>query len=104
MPSVPIDPRPLRRRIAVALAVLAGALAVGLADGQRTSAQTAQLDQVRAQQDQVRAELAEQNAAVDDLLGQVSALRQREDAVAAELADQEAKLSAARDDLAEARD
>ena len=46
-----------------------------------TSAQTAQLDQVRAQQDQVRAQLRHQNAAVDSLLGQVSQLRQREDAV-----------------------
>jgi septal ring factor EnvC (AmiA/AmiB activator) len=104
MPSAPIDYRPFRRRLAVALAVLAGALAVALAGGPRTSAQTARLDQVRAEQDQVRAELAEQNAAVDALLGQVSALRQREDAVAAELADQEAKLAAARSDLAAARD
>ena len=59
---------------------------------------------MRAEQDQVRAQLAEQNAAVDALLGQVSVLRQREDAVAAELAEQEAKLADARTDLAEARD
>ncbi len=104
MPNAPINYRPFRHRLAVAFAVLAGALAIALADGPNTSAQTAQLDQVRAEQDQVRAQLAEQNAAVDSLLGQVSALRQREDAVAAELAKQEAKLAAARNDLADARD
>ena len=96
MPTAQIYVRPFRHRLAVALAVLAGTLAIALADGPSTSAQTAQLDQVRAQQDQVRAQLADQNAAVDSLLGQVSQLRQREDAVAAELADQEAKLAAAR--------
>ncbi len=103
MPSAQIDLRPLRHRVAVALVVLAGTLAIALADGPSTSAQTAQLDQVRAQQDQVRAQLADQNAAVDSLLGQVSQLRQREDAVAAELADQEAKLATARTNLADAR-
>ena len=104
MPTAQIYVRPFRHRLAVALAVLAGTLAIALAEGPTTSAQTAQLDQVRAQQDQVRAQLADQNAAVDSLLGQVSQLRQREDAVAAELADQEAKLAAARTDLADARD
>ena len=104
MPSAQINLRPLSHRLAVALAVLAGVLAIGLAGGPSTSAQTAQLDRVRAEQDQVRAQLAEQNAAVDALLGQVSVLRQREDAVAAELAEQEAKLADARTDLAEARD
>lgn len=103
MPSALIELRPLRRRLAVALAVLAGALAIALADGASSSAQSAQLDRVRAQQDQVRGELAEQNATVDALLGKVSVLRQREDAVAADLADQEAKLAAARGDLADAR-
>ena len=73
MPNAPINYRPFRHRLAVAFAVLAGALAIALADGPNTSAQTAQLDQVRAEQDQVRAQLADQNAAVDSLLGQVSA-------------------------------
>ena len=104
MPSAQINLRPLSHRLVIALAVLAGALAIGLADGSTTSAQTTRLDRLRSEQDRVRAQLAEQNAAVDALLGQVSALRQREDAVAAELAEQEAKLAAARRDLAEARD
>ena len=104
MPSAPINLRPFRHRLALAPAVLAGVLAIGLAGGPGTSAQTAQLDGVRAEQDRVRAQLAEQNAAVNVLLGQVFQLRQREDAVAAQLAEQEAKLAAARRDLAEARD
>ena len=69
MPSAQINLRPLSHRLAVALAVLAGVLAIGLAGGPSTSAQTAQLDEVRAEQDEVRAQLAEQNAAVDALLG-----------------------------------
>ncbi len=104
MPRPQTYPRPFSRRLAAAVAVLAGSLAIALAGGASSTAQTAQLDQVRAEQDRIRAELADQNAAVDSLLGQVSELRQREDAVAAELAEQEAELAAARRDLAEARD
>ena len=87
----------------MAVAVLAGSLAVALVGGSHTSAQSGQLETVRAQQGEIRAELAEQNAAVDALLGEVADLREREDAVAAELAEQEAELATARSELAEAR-
>jgi septal ring factor EnvC (AmiA/AmiB activator) len=104
MPSAQIDSRPPSRRLAVAVTVVVGCLAAGLATGASSSAQSEQLDQVRAQQEQIRDRLAEQNAAVDDLLGQVGALRQREDKVAGQLAAQEAKLAAARSQLTQARE
>ena len=97
--------RPFSHRPALALAVLAGALGDRARGRARARAPRPRgSTSVRAEQDRVRAQLAEQNAAVDALLGQVSQLRQREDAVAAELAEQEAKLAAARSDLAQARD
>ena len=81
-------PAQFSHRLAVAVAVLAGALAIALADGPSTSAQT-RASSTRCAPSRTRSapQLAEQNAAVDALLGQVSALRQREDAVAAELAE-----------------
>ncbi len=88
----------------MALAVLAGVLGLALLTGDRSSAQTsAELEDVRAEQDDVRDRLAEQNAAIDALIGEVSALRVQEDKVAAELAEQEAKLAAERAELADAR-
>ncbi len=104
MPSAQTNLRPSSHRFSVALAVLAGSIAIALVAGASTSAQTGELDAVRAEQDQVRAELAEQNAAVDALLGEVGELRQRERDVAAELAKQEAELATARAELTEARD
>ena len=103
MPSAQSSPRPFIRRLTVACVVVAGCLAAGLATGSSSSAQSEQLDAVRAQQDRVRSQLADQNAAVDTLIGQVSALREREDRVSAELAEQEAELAAARSELADAR-
>jgi septal ring factor EnvC (AmiA/AmiB activator) len=100
---MPSSSRPTRRRVAVAATVLACALAAGLVTGPSTSAQSGELDAVRAKQHDIRAQLDGQNAAIDSLLGEVSALRVREDRVAAELAEQEAELAAARDELAEAR-
>ena len=88
----------------MALAVLAGVLGLALLAGDRSSAQTsAELDHVRAEQDDVRDRLTEQNAAIDALIGEVSALRVQEDKVAAELAEQEEKLAAERAELADAR-
>jgi septal ring factor EnvC (AmiA/AmiB activator) len=102
--SGPSSFRPSRRRLAVAATVLASALAAGLTTGSSTSAQTAKLDEVRAQQDDLRGQLDEQNQAIDSLLGEVSALRVREDKVAGELAEQEAELAAARAELTDARE
>jgi septal ring factor EnvC (AmiA/AmiB activator) len=84
--------------------MLACALTAGLLMGPSSSAQTEQLQQVRAKQDNIRTELDDQNAAIDSLLGEVSALSLREDKVASELAKQEAELAAARSDLVEARE
>ena len=88
----------------MALSILAASLGIALAAGSSSSAQTQELEAVRSEQQDVRAQLAEQNAAVDALIGEVSALRVREDRVAGELAEQEAELAAARVDLAEARE
>jgi peptidoglycan hydrolase CwlO-like protein len=104
MPSVQTHPRPPGRRFAAALTVLAASLAVALVAGPSSSAQSERLGAVRAEQDEIRAELAEQNAAIDDLIGEVSALRVREEKVASELAEQEAELAAARAELVDARD
>jgi septal ring factor EnvC (AmiA/AmiB activator) len=104
MPSVPTHLRSSGRRVFAALLLLAALLAFALVDGPSSNAQSQSLDQVRAQQDAIRAKLAEQNAAVDALLGQVGELRQREDKVAAELAKQEAELAAARRELITARE
>jgi peptidoglycan hydrolase CwlO-like protein len=101
MPSVPTHLRSSGRRVFAALLVLACTLAVVLADGPSSSAQSQSLDQVRAQQDAIRAKLSQQNAAVDALLGQVGQLRQQESKVAAELAKQE--LTMAREQLADTK-
>src|SRR4029077_14248811 len=64
----------------------------------------AELDQVRAEQEGIRAKLADQNAAVDALLGEVGKVRAQEREVAGQLAKQEAELGKARDELAAARE
>lgn len=103
MPSALTRQRTSGRRFAAALTVLAASLGVALAHGPSSSAQSAELDAVRAQQEDIRAELAEQNRAIDSLIGEVAALRVREEKVAAELAEQEAQLADAREELAAAR-
>jgi septal ring factor EnvC (AmiA/AmiB activator) len=103
MPSAQTQLRPFGRRFVAALVVLAAVLGFALASGPSSSAQSEQLDAVRAEQDELRAQLAEQNHAVDALIGEVSELRVREREVAAELAEQEAELAAAREELATAR-
>jgi peptidoglycan hydrolase CwlO-like protein len=104
MPRAQTHPRPPGSRFAAALLALGALLALALATGSPSDAESQSLEQVRAQQDAVRAKLAEQNSAIDALLGQVGELRQREDKVAAELAKQEAELAAARRELVSARE
>jgi peptidoglycan hydrolase CwlO-like protein len=105
MPSAQTHPRSSGSRIVAALLALGILLALALVGGtSSTRAQSQSLEEVRAEQDAVRAELAEQNAAIDALLGQVGELRQREEKVAAELAEQEAELAAARRELIAARE
>jgi cell wall-associated NlpC family hydrolase len=97
--------RPPIRRLFVALTVVACCLAAGLVTSTRSSAQSqAELDQVRAQQEDIRAKLAEQNAAVDALLGEVGKVRAQEREVAGQLAKQQAELDKARAELATARE
>ena len=103
MPSAQTHLRSSGSRFVAALLLLACGLGITLASGPDSNAQSAQLDAVRAEQDDIRAELADQNAAIDALIGEVSAIRVREDKVAAELAEQEEKLAAARAELADAR-
>lgn len=91
-----------RNRLLTVAAVCSGAiLLVGLG-GQSSSAQTS-LQTVRDRQDRVRAELAQENAAVDAALGQVGILRTREGQATAELEKKEAELATARDRLAKLR-
>jgi peptidoglycan hydrolase CwlO-like protein len=104
MPSSHVHSRPPARRLTVASVVAAACVAVTAATGASSSAQTAQLDEVRAQQERIRDELAEHNAAVDDLLGQVAVLRHQEKRAAGQLAKHEAELAAAREELARARE
>ncbi len=88
------------------LAVLVfAALCVG---GASSPAQTLQqklqstegkLSHVRANQSSLSATIAEQNTAIDSMIGEVSALRQRQAAVEAELAQKQAELSRATAEL-----
>ena len=52
------------------------------------------LAHVQASQSSLSATIAEQNAAIDSMIGEVSALRQRQAAVEAELAAKQAELEA----------
>jgi cell wall-associated NlpC family hydrolase len=96
--------RPPIRRLFVALTVVACCLTAGLVTSGISSAQTAELDQVRDQQDDIRAALEEQNAAVDSLLGEVGKVRAQEREVAGQLAKQQAELDKARAELVAARE
>ncbi len=53
------------------------------------------LDHVRASQSSLAETIAEQNAAIDSMIGEVSALRQKQAAVEAELAEKQAELDRA---------
>lgn len=62
------------------------------------------LDDVRADSSALADTIAEQNAAIDSMIGEVSVLRQKQAAVEAELADKQAELDAAAKALEKERD
>src|SRR5215203_1012472 len=96
--------RTVRRRALIfaalflaALCALAGSWAgTAPADPQeKLEATRDKLEGVRAQEDDLAETIAAQNAAIDAMLGEVSALRQEQEAVAAELAEKQAQLDRA---------
>jgi septal ring factor EnvC (AmiA/AmiB activator) len=84
-----------------ALCVLAGSWASSApADPQdKLEATRDKLEGVRNQQEDLAASIAEQNAAIDAKLGEVSRLRQEQEAVEAELAEKQAELDRATEAL-----
>jgi peptidoglycan hydrolase CwlO-like protein len=88
-----------RRLLLVATLVLAAACLLAAPSGAtlREKLESAQgkLDEVRESQSAVSATIAEQNRAIDSMLGEVSALRQRQQAAEAELAAKQAELEEA---------
>jgi septal ring factor EnvC (AmiA/AmiB activator) len=80
-----------------AVCVLAGSWASSApADPrQKLAATRDKLEGVRSQQEDLAASIAEQNAAIDAKLGEVSDLRQEQEAVEAELAEKQAQLDRA---------
>ncbi len=93
-----------RRLLLVATLVLAAACLIAAPSGAtlREKLESAQgkLDRVRESQSAVSATIAEQNRAIDSMLGEVSALRQRQQAAEAELAAKQAELEQATAQLA----
>ncbi len=94
-----------RRRVLLSAALLLAALCV-LAGSWEASAPAqdlqgkledtqGKLDKVRASQSSLAETIAEQNAAIDSMIGEVSALRQKQAAVEAELAEKQAELDRA---------
>ena len=92
-----------RRALLFAALLLAGLCALAAswqssasADLQdKLDATQGKLDDVRASQAEIAETIAEQNAAIDSMLGEVSALRQRQAAVEAELAEKQEALERA---------
>lgn len=97
-------------RLIAAAAVLAAVCALFLVlDGRPASAQSiadreAALSDVRDRQDALAGQIADDNAQINALIGQVSEARQREEAAAAELARAEGELDAAEAELEEGRE
>ena len=67
---------------------------------ERYDAAQSKLDDVRQSQDAVEASIAEQNAAIDSMIGEVSVLRRRQAAIEVELAAKQAELDQATAELA----
>ena len=93
-----------RRLLLVATVVLAAACFVAAPSGatlqEKLESTQGKLDEVRESQSAVSATIAEQNRAIDSMLGEVSALRQRQQAAEAELAAKQAELEEATAKLA----
>jgi len=96
------------RRTLLAAAALLAALIVLAADGASAPAETLQeeyedargkLDRVRESQSSLTATIAEQNRAIDSMLGEVSALRERQAALEAELVEVQGELDRASAEL-----
>jgi peptidoglycan hydrolase CwlO-like protein len=97
-----------RRLLPVAVAVLAAACAMAASQAASAPAKDLQaelqdtqgkLEHVHESQSAVAASLAEQNRAIDSMIGEVSALRQRQAAVEAELAAKQDELDEATAEL-----
>lgn len=88
-----------RRLLLVATVVLAAACLAAAPSGatlqEKLESAQGKLDRVRESQSSVSATIAEQNRAIDSMLGEVSALRQRQQAAEAELAAKQAELEEA---------
>ena len=98
------DPSAAKRRALLFAALLLAALcALALSEAsapakdlqEKLDATQGKLDHVRASQSSLAETLAEQNAAIDSMIGEVSALRQKQAAVEAELAEKQAELDRA---------
>jgi peptidoglycan hydrolase CwlO-like protein len=93
-----------RRLLLVAALVLGAACLLAAPSGatlrERLEGAQGKLDRVRESQSALSATIAEQNRAIDSMLGEVSALRQRQQAAEAELAAKQAELDEATAQLA----
>jgi peptidoglycan hydrolase CwlO-like protein len=92
--------------LGAALLLLATVCAVALVPGapaetlqEKYDAAQGKLDEVRAEQCSIAATIAEQNAAIDSMLGEVSRLRQEQEAIERELAEKQAQLDRATAEL-----
>jgi peptidoglycan hydrolase CwlO-like protein len=101
-----------RRRLLLPAALLLAVLCALVASDASAPAKTLQqklqntegkLSHVRASQSSLSATIAEQNTAIDSMIGEVSALRQRQAAVEAELAEKQVELNKATAELEKER-
>jgi peptidoglycan hydrolase CwlO-like protein len=92
-----------RRALLFAALLLAALCALALVEAsapaktpqEKLEATEGELEDVRANQSALAATIAEQNAAIDSMIGEVSALRQKQAAAEAELAEKQGELEAA---------
>src|SRR6476661_6509212 len=98
-------PGAARRRVLLLAALLLGALcafavawegtAPAVTPQEKLEKTQGKLDEVREDSSALADTIAEQNRAIDSMIGEVSALRQKQAAVEAELAEKQAELDAA---------